>query len=371
MISSVKQWATWRAYRAAFVAAAATLTASCAGRQRAETVGPVVYPPPPDTARIQYLTSISSELDIGRSRSALDRFLGTKTGIKGIVKPYGLAVHRNRLLVCDEDNFGVDIVDLDRATITIFRPTDPQGLRRPVNCFVDRDGTLYVTDLGSNRVAVYDSSLAFRGFFGDEDDGQPADVFVAGERVYVSSLAGSRRIRVYDRATRQLLHAFPDAPPGDSTGLAAPANLFVAGDTVYVSDLLKQRVLVYTTDGRYLGAIGRPGMGPATFQRPKGVARDRDGLVYVVDAAFENVQVFSPQGRLLMFFGGPGSGPGAMLLPAKVVLDYDHLDRFRQYVQPGAELKYLIFVTNQFGASKVAVYGFIGPSDYVVSAAGR
>jgi DNA-binding beta-propeller fold protein YncE len=325
-----------------------------------------MYPPPPDTARVQFLTFISSERDLGRGRSTFSKVVGEKDQVKAISKPYGLAVRGDKLYVCDEAIFGVDIVDLAKREISFFQPPNPHPIQRAINCAVDEDGNLYVTDTGAKTLHVYDSTGTFVADFGAEDGGSPVDVVVVKDRIYVSNLSGERRIRVYDRATRQPLLGFPDATPADSIGLAAPANLFVANDTVYVSDLMKQRVLVYTSDGQFVRTIGRPGLGPATFSRPKGIAVSKDGVVYVVDGAFDNVQLFNTEGRALMFFGGPGDKPGAMVLPAKVVLDYDHLDRFRQYVAPGYDLKYLIFVTNQFGFWKIGVYGFVertGASD--------
>lgn len=335
--------------------------AACAGKGPRTSVAPVLYPPPPDTARIQFLTFITSERDIGRGRSTFSKVVGSTDEAKAITKPYGLAVHGDRLYACDEGIFGVSIVDLARREISFFQPPNPHSIQRAINCAVDQDGNLYVTDTGLKTTHMYDSTGAFVADFGAEDEGSPVDVVVAGDRIFVSSLSGHFRVRVYDRSTRRPLFGFPDAKPSDSIGLAAPANLFVAGDMVYVSDLIKQQVLVYTIRGEFVRTIGRPGLGPATFSRPKGIAVSRDGVVYVVDGAFDNVQLFNTDGRALMYFGGPGDKPGAMVLPAKVVLDYDdhHLDRFRQYVAPGFDLKYLILVTNQFGLWKVGVYGFV------------
>jgi hypothetical protein len=79
----------------------------------------------------------------------------------------------------------------------------------------------------------------------------------------------------------------------------------------------------------------------------------------VVDAGFENVQIFDKEGQLLMFFGGPYNGPGDMWLPAKVIIDYNNLEYFQKYVHNNFNLKYLIFVTNQYGPDKVNVYGFV------------
>lgn len=60
-----------------------------------------------------------------------------------------------------------------------------------------------------------------------------------------------------------------------------------------------------------------------------------------------------------MFFGGSYKGPGDMWLPAKVIIDYDNLNYFQKYVHESFDLKYLIFVTNQYGPSKINIYGFV------------
>jgi hypothetical protein len=95
--------------------------------------------------------------------------------------------------------------------------------------------------------------------------------------------------------------------------------------------------------------------------RPKGVAVDNKSNLFVVDAAFENVQIFNKDGRILMFFGGPYKKRGDMFLPADVTISYTGLDYFSKYVDDSFILKYLIFVTNQYGPDKVSVYGFVEP----------
>lgn len=343
---------------------------ACGGKPETD-IGPeqlVVYPPPPDTARIQFLTSISAETDFREfDRSFMDRLLGRAGDTaRAISRPYGLDLHAGKIYVCDEDVRGLDVVDLDAGTIDFFQPEGHAAMRRAVNCFVDDAGTIYVTDTGRKEVLVYDHGGAYLGSFAGDSGSSPGDVFVDRDRIYVSQLGAGKGIQVFDRVSRQLLFRFPDVPATDSAGLTAPVNIFVARDKIYASDLLKQRIFVYDTAGEFLHHIGRPGTGPSTFSRPKGIAVDREGLVYVVDAAFENVQVFTSEGRLLMTFGGPGYGPGDMVLPAKVVIDYDHLEYFRPYLHSGFELKHLILVSNQYGPEKINVYGFVGPSDYVI-----
>ena len=113
----------------------------------------------------------------------------------------------------------------------------------------------------------------------------------------------------------------------------------------------------FSLDGQYLGMVGGHGNGPGRFTRPKGIAVDREENLYVVDAAFENVQLFNGDGNLLMHFGGAYKGAGAMWLPAAVEVSYENLSFYESYVDESFVLKYLIYVTNQYGPAKVSVYG--------------
>jgi hypothetical protein len=46
---------------------------------------------------------------------------------------------------------------------------------------------------------------------------------------------------------------------------------------------------------------------------------------------------------------------------ADVTISYTGLDYFSKYVDKSFNLKYLIFVTNQYGPDKISVYGFVEP----------
>ncbi len=332
----------------------------------------VVFPAPPDTARVQFLTRISGEQDIAgyQGPSFWDRLVGedpSEAGGKQILKPYGVAVGRGKIYVCDTRLPGIDIIDLAERTFEYLTPVGEGRLRQPFNCFVDRsDGLLYVADIARREIVVFDGLGNFLHTVGNPLEVRPTDVFVSGDKIWVSDMEG-REIEVYDKTTRERLFTFPDQELRGPGRLYSPTNLSVAGDRVYVSDFGSFNVKIYSIDGEYLGTVGSYGDRLGQFTRPKGIAVDRESNLYVVDAAFDNVQIFSRDGDLLMFMGGPYVGPGYMWLPAKVVVDYENLEYFRQYVHEGFDLKHLIFVTNQFGPDKLSVYGFVGPREEMVA----
>jgi hypothetical protein len=341
----------------------------CAGKQAPSVAldSLVVFPPPPDTARIQFLTRITSASDLreAQSRSFLSWLIGESEvdSVSLIVRPYGLAVGGGKIYVCDLGLPGLEVLDLEERTLEHVYAGGPERIGRPVNCHMDDAGNLYVADLGLGEVLVLDSAGTYQGSVGADSLVQPGDVFVTEDRIWISDYA-VRGVRVFDRASREHLFSFPNGlEPREPGGLARPANLYVWRDEVYVSDQLGAKVEVYSTEGHHLRTIGSRGVAFGQFALPKGVAVDEEGRVYVVDARFENVQIFDREGQLLTFFGGPYRGPGFMSLPAKVVVDYRHLDYFRQYVHPQFELQHLIFVTNQSGPDRIAVYGFVGPRE--------
>ena len=68
--------------------------------------------------------------------------------------------------------------------------------------------------------------------------------------------------------------------------------------------------------------------------------------------------MFDDQGNLLLFFGEQEGSAAPLVLPADVVIDYENVALFQSYAHPDFKLEHLIFVTNQYGPRKVAVYGF-------------
>ena len=354
-------------WRGGALLAAGLALAACGAKHSPAVAGDslVVFPPPPDTARVQFLTRITSVADLRepRSRSFLSWLVGEAEvdSVALIIRPYGVTISGGKIYVCDIGLPGLEVLDLESRTLEHIPAGGPQRLGRPINCFADGSGDLYVTDLGLGGVVVLRSAGESRWPVGGDSLGQPGDVFVTRDRIWITDNE-ARRVRVYDKTSREHLYSFPDGvEPMEPGGLGRPANLYVWRDEVYVSDQLGGKVEVYSTAGRHLRTIGARGTGFGQFSLPKGVAVDEEGLVYVVDARFENVQIFDREGQLLTFFGGPYRGPGYMSLPAKVIVDYAHLDYFRQYVHPQFELQHLIFVTNQSGPDRISVYGFVRP----------
>jgi len=336
------------------------LIASCSSNRalkgpRAESV---FFPPPPDSARVQYLTRITGTRDMAHKRSFWAAYIIGAEEERELQKPYGLAVRAGKLYICDTMLNGLAVVDLGKRTLDYFIPSGAGRLKKPINCCFDPSGNLYVADSERGQVVVFDAAGNYLQALGDPRNEKPTDVAVADGKLLVVDLAG-HVIRVYALPSLVPLHTFPQAENGSPDYLYSPTNIAVRDSLVYVSDMGDCQVKVFGGDGRMIRTVGSRGLEPGRFTRPKGLAIDSENNLYVVDSGFENVQIFDEDGSPLMFFGGNYEGAGRMWLPAKVAIDDSNLGYFRPYVDPQYEVKRLIFVTNQYGPDKISVYGLV------------
>jgi len=328
-------------------------------RQAANSSSPetlVIFPPPPDTTRIQFLTHFSSSSDMLKRRGGFKIFLLGEEESKDIVKPYGVTVHKNKVYICDTGVGGLEVLDLSKGTFEYFIPGGRGQLQLPINCCVDERGLLFVADANRKQIVVFDQDGSYLHAFGEPENFKPTDVDVHGDRILVANVQ-DHSVYVYGIGDYKLVEKIPGVDSGEEGFIRQSTNIVLGQDILYVSDMGDFNIKKFSSEGEYLGLVGGYGNNPGRFTRPKGVAVDKEQNLYVVDAAFENVQIFNANGELLMHFGGSYGGSGAMWLPAAVEISYENLSYFQAYVDKSFELKYLIYVTNQYGPAKVSVYG--------------
>lgn len=376
------------------IGSSALVLCGCATR-RGGVAEPVFYPPPPDVPRLQYLKSFSSSDDIA-DQGWFSQFILGKFAPDPINKPYGVALSSNRVYVCDTMLRAVCVLDLAGHRFDYFVPSGEGRLSMPVNIAVADDGFRYVADSGRGQVLVFDEAGHYlaalgkktpprsnasaghaattvaweKGSPGSDAPGsltmKPVDVLATSNLLYVADLTPehvgdvtTRCVRVFNRATRELVMTIPRSPTNKVGWLDAPTNLALDKDgRLYVTDTVDPCVKMYDAEGRFVRSFGRFGNSYGELARPKGVAVDRDGRVYVADAGNESITIFDADGKLLLSFGQPGTTPLPLTLPAKVAIDYANIGYFQPYAAPGFQLEYLVFVTCQYGLRKVDVYGF-------------
>ena len=157
----------------------------------------IIFPNPPDTARIQFLTRLGGSEDVVK-QSGFAKFIAGKNKPLPIFKPYGITIHKNRIYICDAGVAGLEIVGLEKKTFTYFTPKGKGQLKNPVNCFVDDKDNLYVADADRKQIVIFDNMGQYINAFGEAEKFKPTDVSVYGNKVWVANILHNR-IYVYDR----------------------------------------------------------------------------------------------------------------------------------------------------------------------------
>ncbi len=334
------------------------ITIGCAASAPARKDAPAFYPPPPDLPRVQFLTSFSGSKDFASEKSGFDRFVtGEKDTQRRLDKPYGIAVQKGRIYVCDT-NATVMVFDLEKQTFGPLQGAHGLGmLNQPLNITIDAAGNKYVSDPIRGQVVMFDKNDFYVKAFGTPDWWKPVNAAVFEDMLYVADMKNSE-IKVVDLQTGNLIKDMGQAS-GAMGVLGLPTNLTINREGyLLVSDAGRFQVLKLDRDGNIRQAMGQLGSQPGYFARPRGIAVDSQERFYVVDAAFDNVQMFNKDGGLLLFFGKAGRKGGDLYLPAQVAIDYENIPYFEKFADPSFQIEHLIFVTSQFGERLVNVYAF-------------
>lgn len=286
----------------------------------------LVWPAPPESPRVAYVTQIRSQQDLFPSGGVL-RKLGEMIGGKAdtaLVRPAAVAVHpAGGLLVADPGRPCVFFYDWSRRRTIEIGAKRKGGLPSPVGVAALPDGRILVSDSRLGSVEAFDPDGRSLGAFCPAGSlKRPAGIAVSAARgeVYVIDVP-EHAVKTFD------LSGAPKSGVIGGRG-DGPARFnfptHVALDPqgrLLVTDSLNFRVQTLTPEGKAVSSFGQLGDRPGSFSKPKGVAADSEGNIIVVEGLFDALQFFDPQGRLLLSLGRSGSGPGEFWLPSGLCYD--------------------------------------------------
>lgn len=298
----------------------------------------LVWPAPPDIARIKWMAQVSSQDDLTppapvtrkkKKKSWMDRLAGivppeerppVATALK---KPFGVAADSSgRIYVADTGHSAVFVFDLEKKS----SETLPAKFLMPMAVAVDDADRLFVVDSRQRQVSAFSPSWELEAAFGQDKLERPVGLALDNENRFLYVVdAEAHRLAVFDADTFAFLRYLgsPSDPLAAEPGtFSYPLSAAVDDEgNVFVADTMNDRVQMFDADGEFVQMFGRQGITPGTFMRAKGIAVDRDGHIYVTDAEFNNVQVFDKEGQPLAVFGTRGTEPGQFSLVTGICID--------------------------------------------------
>ncbi|GBD99323.1 serine/threonine-protein kinase PknD [bacterium BMS3Abin07] len=217
----------------------------------------------------------------------------------------------------------LDVAKKRGFTETLFGTEQVDALKKPYGVAVDSAGRIYVTDIG--RVMIFDLKKHDYGYIGDSPGtgklGMAIGIAVTRDkRVFVSDISADR-VFVYSTEGRFITAIGHKGEFLSPSGVAVDEN----NRFLYVVDSKKHRVSVYSLDSyKLLRTIGSRGLGEdGKFNFPTNAAVDSKGNLYVVDTGNFRVQIFDKDGNFVSSIGKLGDSPGSFARPKGIGIDSD------------------------------------------------
>ncbi len=291
-------------------------------RLASEEAVSLIWPNPPEPARIAYLKTIEKPQDIGANTGFFARLAEYIIGVKvdDIIKPYGVTVDSGgRIVVADTAFRRVHIFDAMKKKYISIDEAGDSAFSSPIAVATDGDDNIYVTDSTLGKVFVFNKKGGFLFDFAAGERPTGIAVDKQDKFLYVSDTS-AHNIKAYDLKGK-LLRTIGKYGTGPGE-FNYPVDLFAdKNGELYVIDAMNYRIQIFDNTGKFVAKFGKQGDGTGDFGRPKGIAVDRDGHIYVADALFDTVQIFDRDGRFLLNFGSLGVEAGMFWMPCGVYVD--------------------------------------------------
>ena len=244
--------------------------------------------------------------------------------------PDGLIYVVNRSYESRSDGTRMNLFRLDddrEEYITEFAGygENPGQFIWPMSCTLDSDTNVYVTDEYLHRITIFNKDGDYVSHWGTHGSGdgelnRPAGIVIRDDVIY---LVDSQNHRVQKfTLDGQFISKFGSHGSGPGQ-FDTPWGICLDKDgNIFVADWRNDRIQSFTNDGQWLASFGQPGSGGDAgiarehggirvvsrpvgfFNRPTGVAVDKDGDIYVADWLNNRVQVLTPEGRFITEFTG-------------------------------------------------------------------
>ena len=225
------------------------------------------------------------------------------TGDGQWTNPQQAVVHQNAIFVADQNNFRVQKLDLDGNFLGQWFGNAPFG--GVVGMTFDKNGILYVSDIGHHQIETADSNLNYIATYGPT-----VGSFTLSYPYDLNVDNGGTSILVADGGTGVVYRFNPAFSAGVSINYSFSLPWGVVEDkpgNVYVTDAGNSNVVKFDSNLGSPTILMGSGTTNGTVNSPFGIAVDSDGNLWVGDGT-GRVQKVSAGGSYLTQLAAPNGG---------------------------------------------------------------
>ena len=242
----------------------------------------------------------------GESNNTEYQFVN-KFGGKGsedgqLIAPHSIDIDKDgNVYVTDTGNDRIQKYNSDGKFILKwgFGDTGGQGAERtPHQLTVDSNGYVYLTDKNAHQILKFDENGTFIGSYGSKGstEGKFLEphgiVFDSNDTMYVTDMKNSR-VQVFDKDFnfKRQWGSFGNGS-GQFSGTIPGIDYYEKEDLVFVVDKTSTNFQAFDANGKFISKFGSKGKQDGQFNRPEDIAIDPEGNVFVADTGNSRIQVF-------------------------------------------------------------------------------
>lgn len=285
----------------------------------------LVWPPPPDEAKIEYVASIKDYKDFGIKKGFFSKVIDFVLGEdeKPLIAPFGTHADKDRVYVTDIAAKVLYVFDKQENEITIIEGSKKEKFLYPIDVVTDNKGNIYVSDSVRAKVFVFEKDGDFSHTIASKELQRPVGLAISpdGQKLYIVDTL-SDQIHMTTLSGKFIGSL---GKRGNSNGeFNKPTFIDVGSDgKLYVADSMNHRVQILDKDGKFIRKFGQLGNEIGCFGSPRGISVDSQNNIYVSDTMFNNMQIFNQNGELLMVLGRYGDKKGEFSLPEDISITAD------------------------------------------------
>lgn len=247
-----------------------------------------------------------------------------------------------KLLMAPDGNSIWAIVRCEARGEPINRnPSSFRGIRGK-ECLNSTLDSIVQFDLQGNVLASFGGGLLIwpHGLGIDPDGNIWVTDGVASANIPAGEERGHQVIKFSPGGEVLLRIGTPGVAGGGKDHLTSPSDVaFAPNGDVLIADGHyadgNNRIVRFTSDGRYVSEFGRFGYGPGEFNQIHGLATDDAGRLYVADRGNNRIQIFEPEGEHVASWTQFGRPSGIYILGQTIYVADSESDDFEN---PGYDI---------------------------------